>query len=132
MSLQFPNARLLVYYLLIEGQSASEAIARSAGQYGLIPMEAVSEVQAGSNGSCGCLTTAKNILLKYFEGKLGRSESDSVRVDKIWQNIERSIELHKGEASACTQQHTHAADIRECARLTPIVFDYLLQQISQY
>lgn len=132
MPLQFPNARLLIHDLLIEGQTGSESIARSASQYGLIPSESVMEVQTSSNDFCACMVTAKNVLLKYFESRVGKSASDAINVESIWLNIESSIEQHGRASSTCAQQREYAADKHECARLAPILFDYLLQQINQY
>ncbi len=128
MPLQFPNARLQIHDLLsIQGLSGTEAIARMALEYRLIPEEALAEVAAiPSDATCHCMAATRNVLWKYFQTK---KEPSTVDVEEVWSALLREVQAYAG---ACPQKLEPAVQPHECSKLAPALFDILLQQLGRY
>jgi hypothetical protein len=105
--------------------SGSDAIARSACEYGLINPTAVLDIQGlRGNGACQCLSATKKVLTKYFEEKSGRSNLPLIDTEEIWAQIEKdanSFMLTNGRSN-----------LSNCIKHAPALFDLLLQQIRRY
>ncbi len=133
MSLRYPIPRLLILDLLSNQKySVSEAIAKSACQYGLIAPEHVCDLLVEANGQCTCMPTAKNVLFKHFECKDRQTGVPPVNVNDVWSEVERLVDAYQGCNSSAARECGNQAQQHNCARLAPAVFDYLLQQLSRY
>lgn len=134
MSLHFPNARLLIHDLTTRQKlSGVRALAKAAHEYGLIPFEAVEEInRTDSQSGCRCMAAARKILDKHFELKGTRNDFPQVKVDQVCSYFEREVKAYQ-EKSGQAEIDCQAEGIEgDCARRAPAVFDLLLQQVRRY
>lgn len=133
MSLQFPNARLLIHNLLaIEHLSGAEAIARGAREYGLTTCETPESEEAEIKKAienCDCCEAAHCVLRTYFHHKDGGSEDS---IEAAWKSMMRR--LSKYTAGECQVRGKESGPNCQsaCSRLAPVVFDLLLQEVRRY
>ncbi len=139
MPLKFPNVRLFLFDLLTYGGlSGPEAIARTAVEYGIIPLDSLNEVL--TNGTvkdgclCQCVATLKNVLRKHFSLKAQQSGLPEIDTEDVWASIHTDAMKHHKLTTIVESDHKCAADaqLAGCLSGAPALFDLLLQHIRRY
>lgn len=124
MILKFPNARLYMHDLLAtEKVSGAAAVARAAGQFGLLDVETMDRLlDSGSQIGTGCcLDMSEEVLRKYFVERPG-TEHDLFK--SVWHVVK--------EDALTYEQKVLKKDEHSCERLAPALFDFMLQHIRRY
>lgn len=131
-SLRFPNARLFVHGQLSCGRAASEAIAHSACEFGLLPDRDLNSVlPTHPVAPCPCMATARNILSKYCELRRARNDGFDLDEKAMWAILQE-------DALSFNQESTHESDeekqerLHECSKFAPVLFDLMLQELLRH
>lgn len=139
MPLKFPNVRLFLFDLLTYGGlSGPEAIARTAVEYGIIPLESINDVlkhtSLDESCLCHCVDTLKNVLHKHFAIKAQQSGLPAIDADEVWQSIHIDAMKHHKLAPLVNSDHKCGANTNSsnCLGGAPALFDLLLQHIRRY
>jgi len=119
MTLRFPKARMLINNLIIEMKgNCSSALLHASLESGILPWGTnIPEVNTADN-VCRALETAELILEKYFDTKKLPDKKKHIETFRKNFNLFKSVESQKNKNKV------------ECLRLTPVIFDLLLQQIE--
>lgn len=132
MSLQFPNARLLIHNLLaVEHLSGAEAIARGAREYGLTscdPSDAEDTDMKKAITDCDCCEAAHCVLRKYFRSKA----TDGQITEAAWKSMMRQLAKYRGSHQQVEAKENEPDCQGTCAKLAPVIFDLLLQEVRRY
>ncbi|CAN5568647.1 hypothetical protein BH10CYA1_BH10CYA1_60510 [soil metagenome] len=132
-ALKFPNARLFVHNQLSCGRAASEAIARSACEYGLLSQdELVDIIPTTSVAPCPCMATVRNIVAKYCEIKKKQPNQCEINEENLWKVLSEDAQSYFDGSSAVTQSEIINQNPHECARFAPALFDLMLQELSRH
>ncbi len=136
-TLKFPNARLLVHNQLRCGRAASEAIAHSACEFGLLSQEERDEVlQTQFNHPCLCLATAKHVVHKYCDSKNVGPNAAGLDAVHLWKIIEEDVQAYNDKEfeQSATDDSTKSNPPKQhqCSKLAPVVFDLLLQELLRH
>ncbi len=120
LKLRFSKARLFICnYLLEEQGDCSSALIEGAICFGILPETAMSRDDIKTEGkNCHAMHAAESILHKYLEIHNIKAK------DKHIHDFRRNVRLFKILDSKGSQKRI------ECLRLTPAIFDILLQQIQ--
>lgn len=131
MTLHFPNARLFIHDLTARQKlSGVRALAKGAHEYGLIPFEAIADIdRLEGNASCQCFAAAREILHRHFKAKSKGQGAQSVSIEDVCSSFERDFKAYEKRLS---EDRCQANDQPICARLAPALFDLLLQQVRRF
>ena len=133
MSLQFPNARLFIHDLLTRGGSPVRALSEGAHEFGLIPFDAVEEInRLDCRAGCQCMAAAHKILNKHFANKNHRSGMPKIDVKQVCQAFEREAKAFHQKSGNSEQCGQEIAGEIDCKKRAPAIFDLLLQQVRRY
>jgi len=130
--MQYPNARLFIHSLLSDNRvSGSQAIVQGAYEFGLVPDGSIQPVVEGGGLPCRCMDALKNVLIKYFEERQKHSPAPFYDLKEIWSAVEKDADTYI-EKSIGSEQCAGIAQVLNCKKLAPALFDILLQQIRRY
>lgn len=133
--LKFPNVRIHLQDLVLrEKQLPSDAMAKTAVHFGLIPEKAIDKIlTVQQNEPCLCMGTAASIIEEYFKTVPQHDGADAVRFEEVLSEIFRDAKTH---FSAVRLSSAHQGEIgvrtHDCYKFAPTLFDLMLQQLLRY
>lgn len=156
MSLRFPNARLLVQYLVANKRlPVDEAIKAAASQLRLINEAAdLNNTPLVHAGICKCRAATKEVLEKYV-ARRAATRGLPISASRIWDALNRDLQAyelahkrpttkdkgrdngnghdnHKQHDSGKQHDSEKEYDSHDCASFAPVMLDLLLQQVRRY
>lgn len=105
-------------------------MAKGAHEYGLIPLEAVADIDRveGETG-CQCMAAAREILDRHFKAKNNRGDVPRVDIDEVYSSFDRDVKAYQKRSN---RQHCQTKQLSACTTLAPALFDLVLQQVRRY
>lgn len=119
VALRFPKARILINNLILEEKgNCSSALLHASIDYGILPWGTVIPDLDSHSTNCTALKTAEFILIRFLETKKLKGKTKHIKAFRTNFYLLKSLELKRNKNKL------------ECLRLTPAIFDLLLQQIE--
>lgn len=131
MTLQFPNARLLIQDLTLRQKlSGVRALTKGAHEYGLIPFDAIVDINRLENETgCQCRAAAHAILDSYVQAKNKRGGVHRINVDEVRSSFDHDVHIFERKNR---REHGQTSEQDQCQRIAPALFDLILQQVHRY
>lgn len=119
ITLRFPKARIHINNLILEKKgNCSSALLHASIDYGILPWGSTVPEFHTDETRCSALKTAEYILLKFLENKKIKGKTKYIKAFRTDFILFKSVQLKRNKNEL------------ECLRLTPALFDLLLQQIE--
>jgi len=117
--LRFPKARIEINNLMMENHgNCSNALVAASREFGLIQDNSFCKAIDENETTCQALSTAESILTKYLQDK------KITGIDQHISSLNNNVHLFK------TLEFQRTKCKIECLRMTPVIFDLILQQIE--
>ncbi len=117
--LRFPKARIEINNFMLENhQNCSQALVSASRKYEIILDHSFASQIIENETTCQAQKTAEAILRKYLEEKKIKQKAQHLATFKTNVHLFKTLEYQRSKSEL------------KCLRLTPVIFDLLLQQIE--
>jgi hypothetical protein len=117
--LRFPKARIEINNFMLENHGdCSQALVAASRKYEIIVDPSFETPLEENETTCQALHTAEAILRKYLEEKKIKEKAKHIATFKTNVHLFKTLEYQRSKSEL------------KCLRLTPVIFDLLLQQIE--
>ena len=135
MEFRYPKARLFAYDKLAGGDSCYSVMIQAVTDAGLLPDDVASSLKTGTESGAGCasacgsLTAAEKIIQAFMRqrhGAQGAQEATDAALKQLTADVESWKRISRFPEGVQLEQN------ESCRNLTPVVLDFLLQQIMRH
>lgn len=117
--LRYPKARIEINNFMLENHGdCSQALVAASRKYEIIVDPSFETPLKENETTCQALQTAEAILRKYLEEKKIKEKAKHIATFKTNVHLFKTLEYQRSKSEL------------KCLRLTPVIFDLLLQPIE--